>query len=383
MKDIFVKKLGAICLAVLFVFSSLLAINSLHKTLEEEFAVKAFIRKKKLECVLGNKFFKFAHKQEESLKSRDLDCFTSSFIKDRTKAMQKLEKLGGKNIVVSREGSQKIHCTFFDRKSDTLLVLGVGFPVVRQRMLPFVKLFPKYDLLLFDYPGIGSDHNIGFSSYFFPWRWKGLLSWAIAKVDFNVSSFGATEEKDVITVVDYFKKQKDYKNVFGLGLCFSSYTFAKAAAKRSDLFNKLILDGNWPSVERVVRTIAKNPSLISSAENPRSPLPCLTDCELFQSFIVKCLEWVAWANIRTASLKSYLSKVRCPVLFFQCLGDCYCDKGEFAKIWDSVKEDKIAVFTRNVHGRNHVWQAEGYKAISERFFDLSCDEFVIFIKDYS
>jgi len=367
-------------LGAVFAFGSLVAMNNPKKSLSEELTFRAQAQGQDVTCVLNDKFLDFAYENNKTLKSKDSNCFKASFIKNKESAMAKLQELGGKPVTVFHKDAPDIHCTFFDRDSKVLLVLGVGFPVQRQRMLPFVKLFLDYDLLLFDYRGIGLDHHIDTSSYFLPWKWKGLLSWAIAKVDFNDSGLGALEEKDVIAVVDAFKKKKDYNRVFGLGLCFSSYVFVKAAAARPNLFDKLLLDGSWPSVERVVKTIIKSPSLISSAENPRSPAPFLTHKDWFQSVALKLFEWVAWADVRTLPLTEYLPKLSCPILFFQSSKDCYCDNNEFFDIWDFVTTTKAVVFTQNVHGRNHVWQAEAYKEISQAFFDLDYDKFVKFIQ---
>jgi hypothetical protein len=59
----------------------------------------------------------------------------------------------------------------------------------------------------------------------------------------------------------------------------------------------------------------------------------------------------------------------CPILFFQSLIDCYCNAEEFEILWDAVKTPKFAVFTNNLHGRNHVWQAEAYKEIAHAFLE--------------
>ena len=318
---------------------------------------------------LGVPFLKSAFECNKNLKSSDPDCFNPIFIKNPQESFQKLSELGGKTLSIPCEASPNIRCTFFDRKSDTLLVLGPGFPVQRERMLPFVKLFPSYDLLLFDYRGVGSDYHLNKLSLLFPWKWKGFLSWIISKVDFNISGIGTLEEDDVISVVDACKQKKKYQRIFGLGLCFSSYVFARAMTKRPNLFDKLIFDGSWPSLERVAKNIAKNPSLLFSVENPSSNFACLTYQEWFQNFTVGLVEWLTWVNLHTSPLSFYLSRLPCPILFFQCIDDCYCNKEEFEILWNAVKTPKFAVFTNNLHGRNHVWQAEAYKEIAHTFLE--------------
>jgi pimeloyl-ACP methyl ester carboxylesterase len=366
----FLKKL-------LFFILIFISINTNHSYLNG-LTLKTKTNEQKKRYLLDSNYFCELNK---NLKSNDPDCFNSRFIKDSEKASLKLEELGGQYAQILDERSENIiHCTFFDRASDTLLVLGVGFPVQRQRMLPFVKLFPKYDLILFDYRGIGSNHDIIKWDLLFPWKWKGLLSWLIAKVDFNISGLGTLEEDEVIAVVKACKSKKNYKNVFGLGLCFSSYVFAKAAEEEPTLFDKLIFDGSWPSLELVIRRIIKDPSLICSVENPHSLFPCLTHRTCTQSLGIKLLEYILWLNLYTFPLSHYLSKLTSPMLFIQSVEDCYCNKEEFKELWREVKTSKAVLFTENLHGRNHVWDAEVYKEVSENFFDFDFDDFLKWIE---
>lgn len=330
--------------------------------------------------VLGRQFLEWAYNRNRDLKSSDPVCFTPAFIKNQQKASQKLKDLGGIPLTVPGGLSPDVHCTFFDRNSDKLLILGSGFPVQRERMLPFVKLFPSYDLVLFDYRGIGADYQPDKLSLLYPWKWKGFISWVISKVDFNISGVGTLEEDDVIAVLDTCKQRKNYRQVFGLALCFSSYVFSRAAAKRPDLFDKLIFDGSWPSLERVAKSIVKEPSLLCSVENPHSPVPCITQRQCVQSFVMGLLEWIAWVDLHALPTSFYFSKLRCPVLFIQCLNDCYCNAEEFEKLWDVVETPKAAVFTDNLHGRNHVWQAEACKEITNAFLDHSFNDFVNLVK---
>lgn len=332
---------------------------------------------------LGETFLNYAKECNLDLKTSDPDCFTPAFIKDSRKALPKLTALGGIPLTLRSTASQAIHCTFFDRKSSILLVLGAGFPVPRERMLSFVKFFPAYDLLLFDYRGMGSDHRID-ASYALPWKWTGLISWQSSKtIDLAVSGIGTNEEDDVIALIDACKQQRNYTNVYGLGVCFSSYVFSKAAAQRPDLFDKLILDGCWPSLERVIKNCIKNPSLLCSFDHPHSPIPFITHCDFTQACGLKLVEWVTWVNLKGAPpFVYYASKLSCPILFFQSSNDCYCSSDEFKTIWDAVKTSKVAIFTNNLHGRNHVQQPEAYKEIANAFLELQPSVFINWITRY-
>ncbi|MFA6527631.1 MAG: hypothetical protein WCT20_04370 [Candidatus Babeliales bacterium] len=266
-------------LVVLFGFTSIAASSPNNKQVDEAsltLYVKATVNGKQHDFSLNDSFLRLVQAANQDLKTNDPDCFTPAFLRDSRKALPKLTALGGRSVTITATPSRAIHCTFFDRKSRVLLALGAGFPVPRERLLSFVKFFPTYDLLLFDYRGMGCNHTIDIS-YALPWKWTGLIAWQISKkLDLAVSEIGTQEENDLIPVVDAFKQQKKYANVFGLGICFSSYIFAKATAQRPDLFDKLIFDGCWPSLEKVIKNCIKHPSLLCSFEHPHSPFPFIT-----------------------------------------------------------------------------------------------------------
>jgi hypothetical protein len=334
----------------------------------KDLIVKAACHNISFDIVLADDFDRLAQERNPELNGA---CFDRTFIRDSTRAGKLLGTLGGKKGVLT----SGVQCTFLDRNSDTLLVIGTGFPVPRERMLPFVKIFPAYDIMLFDYRGIGSDHELGPSSLL-PWKWKGIASWYGFNVDINVSGLGTVEEKDVIALVNESKQLKAYKHVYGLGQCFSSYVFAKALCLEPELFEKVIFDGSWPSLQRVIKTIIKNPSLLCEVKNPRSPMACLTSQECFQDCIQKLVEWGMWIDVKTARpMAHFLPHIQCPILFFQSLDDCYCNAQEFNTLWESTTSDKVAVFTHNLHGRNHTWQPEAYKEIATMFFDSKLDVF--------
>lgn len=297
---------------IFFILLCLLGGGFLWPMKKKEFLFKAQSGKKKDNGALGDTFFKHAREKHEDL-TRDKDCFTASFIKHSEKSMEKLKALGGKRIkIVSKQN--KVESIFFDRNSEVLLVIAGGFPVPYRHILPLVKMFPEWDLVSFDYRGIGENHQLGTSAYCCPWKWKGLLSSKIGRVNFNVSGLGTLEEKDIITVVEHFKKKKEYKKVFALGFCFSTYLLARVAAEKPKLFDKMIFDGSWPSVERVIKTIIKYPSLVFGVDNPRSPIACLTNTELFQSCMVKLLEWIVWVDLKMKPMKHYVAKIKCTIL---------------------------------------------------------------------
>src|SRR5580692_12011893 len=58
----------------------------------------------------------------------------------------------GQLFEITTEDGVVISCTFFDRGSDTLLVVGGGFTNSREKMTPFIDMF-DCDIVLFDFRG--------------------------------------------------------------------------------------------------------------------------------------------------------------------------------------------------------------------------------------
>ncbi|MFA5074524.1 MAG: alpha/beta hydrolase [Candidatus Babeliales bacterium] len=356
----------------------LLLVFIFNKNLFSEIIFKTCLDDKIVEVSLGTAFIESAKLNNQDLTN---SCFFDrTFLNKPKKVRILLSELNYQNFEIKKDG-YNLHYSFFDRKNNKLMVIGGGFPVPREKMAPFFKLFPDYDILIFDYRGQGLDHSTNWKSLY-PSNWLAGLSHKLFGVDLNISRIGTKEEDDLITIIDEVKNRKTYDKVFGLGMCFSSFVFVRALSLYPNLFDKLILDGSWPSLKLVVKKIAKNPSLVCTVHNPHSPIPWLTNKESIQNFLVRFVEKISGTNFNSVDLmQTYLAQVKIPVLFFQSVNDCYCSQEEFENLWQTVRPFKVAIFTQEPHGRNHVWQREVYKDISNLFLEKSPDEFVSLIKN--
>jgi len=207
-----------------------------------------------------------------------------------------------------------------------------------------LELFPNYDILFIDYFGQGLNHT--------PSTLLGKLTYHLFNVDMNATKLGSSDEVDVIN-------------------------FVKAAIKESSLFEKLLIDGCWPSIKLVIKKIARDPSLICGKQPPSSPCPFITHRESFQNGACSLVEKLA--HIKLSEIQSIEDKIqflKIPILFFQSAKDCYCTEKQFENIWQSVSSDKIAILTPHFHGRNYLKDAITFQKTSHIFFEHPVQDFM-------
>src|SRR3989338_973729 len=138
------------------------------------------------------------------------------------------------SVVLKTHDGYSFSALYFNRGSDTVLVLGQGFFGVKENMLFEAGLFSKYDIIAFDY------------------RWNELGEFLLNPRHWNTGFLLIKEADEVESVLDFLQQKKQYKNIVGLGQCYSCFTFIMAQYKRQKHkklnFTKLILDSCWLSL---------------------------------------------------------------------------------------------------------------------------------------
>ncbi len=247
--------------------------------------------------------------------------------------------------------TQHIDTLFFDRKSDTLLILGQGFPGSKESIASVAWLFPDYDVISFDY------------------RWRDLYTYTTTTqtILHPVQRMIHDCVDDAELVVRHFKEQKQYREVIGLGLCYSNYTFAEAQA-RSKLFTKLIFDSSWTSLNEFIRHICLDPWLPYSPQEGGSP-EWLKNI-LKASFVHSCLTSIIDVCCPTISVLPVLNKLNAtPILFIHGTGDLLVDyPNNFTALWQAATADyKAAFITPSRHSDNMDPDPTLYHTICDAF----------------
>jgi len=134
----------------------------------------------------------------------------------------------GTVLTFTTDDNVVIKTTYFDRGSDTLVVVGPGFTNEREKMAPFMHIFAEYDVVFFDYRGHGYEKK----SWFNPISWNFNPFVRFFGAHPRKARLGLDEGKDVAAVIRGMKARKPYKKVAGLGLCYSALIFVKADIQR-------------------------------------------------------------------------------------------------------------------------------------------------------
>ena len=288
----------------------------------------------------------------------------------------------GNIIKIQDENGNIVSCTFFNRDSDKLLIIGEGFTNSREVMSPFIDMFMDYDVVIFDYRGQGYDNTKPLTS---------LCNFNLVNFLFGIDCekvmLGLQEENDVFTVVDYFRNKKNYKEVTGIGICYSTLIFVKAQGIRAEenkqLFNKLILDGCWISLENFTEKLSRDVKLLFSPQNGGWNKQWLNKKIWFQNFLITTAEELFGVQFNRVSILDFLPKIKnLPILFFYGKDDLTISRHEFETIWNATQTtEKTAIITSNPHVRNHLKQKELYKLICDLFLELPHNEFIDCLKN--
>lgn len=266
----------------------------------------------------------------------------------------------GKLITFTAQDNTKVRATYFDRQSDVLVIIGPGFTNEREKLSPFIHIFDRYDLVLFDYRGHGYD----------PEKWDFNFFSRSFGVNPSQTHLGLAEEQEVFALVKGMKSQKDYSKVVGIGICYSAMIFAKAASLQKDLFTHLVLDGCWFSLETFTTRLSHDLKLIPNPQHGGWKNFILTQMAWGRNMLISTAQSILGVKFQSLSSLDFLPHLPpdLPLLFFHGKNDLMISRHEFELMWSATAcNKKLAVITSNPHVRNHFKQKELYKCVVELF----------------
>ena len=302
--------------------------------------------------------------------------FDTSKIVDNIWVKNELQKdRTHQELIAQTSDNKTIEFSYFNRGSDTLILIGPGFTNSKEKMVPFVHMFLDYDIAILNFRGHGHSE----------WRFSPLYH--LTGIDSNIQ-LGASEENDVFAVIETLTKNKKYKKIIGLGICFGAFIFVKAEAiakeKNLKLFDKLILDGCWLSLDLAKEKIFNDPYLIISPQHGGAPdyLKYIFQNKVFKNSLEWCVESACSIKFAHISLEKYLKEIKIPVLIFQGKNDLMISRSEFEEIWNNLETEKIAIITNNPHVHNHLRSKELYKLVCDMFMEENFSNFINILSDY-
>ncbi len=323
---------------------------------------------------LSNSISNVANEKNNYLNTDCADFFKTEIVRNPQKGRYLHLINGGQIETVTTEDDEELECAYFDRGSDKLLIVGAGFTNAREIMTPFVAMFEKYDIVIFDYRGHGYKEK----SWLKPWTWEMPRF----KVDNRKVKLGAVEEKDVFAVVDHFKNTKEYTKINGLGICYSTLIFVKAQSIKENqnkkLFDKLILDGCWLSIENFTDKLMVDPKLLFKPQTGGWSDKWVVKQSWFKPLMYKLRNYLAGGIPTNTEMLDYLPEIRnTPILLWYGKDDLTITREEFETILSSIKtEPTTAIITSNPHVINHLKQKEFYKMACELFLDEDHETFL-------
>lgn len=298
--------------------------------------------------------------------------FTTAVIKEIARVREliatppaNLSHYKGQELALKTEDSHTIHALYFNRNSDTLIVCAPGFGYHKEVMVPFVDLYPHYDVVIMDQRGHGLEAKP-----------QGVLD-RCARASFGIVpsliTYGEKEILDVHQLVTTLRQNAAgrYTKVIGLGFCYSSLIFGKAAVQFPDLFDKLIVDGSITSLKKVFMRMQKKPLMLAHLRAGGIGPSWLQDSTFFYSMLTTLQKHLFRGAFDSDLVNvSNLSKLTIPVMFVHGHQDVMVSDSEFEKLWTATgSSEKAALLTNNRHLINHLKDKELYHYVTTHFIE--------------
>jgi esterase/lipase len=266
--------------------------------------------------------------------------------------------------------NKEIYCSLFKRNSQKLIVIGPGFSNQKEKMIPFAAMFNDYDVLLINYRGhVPTPYKIDLQT-----------------------RLGSVEDDDIISIMQYIKSNYQYEKIVGIGICFGGYTLAKAQAKAEkigrSIFDALIVDGCWLSMENTIDKLCSDPYLLINPQKGSQSFiaKILFGSTLIQEIVKKLIEYLLVVDLKKLDATNWLGDLKkTPIFFIHSKPDLVISWDSFKTIYQQCQSsDKAAWITPHAHVINHLKSKELYAHITRNIIEntpfnkiideLSCPE---------
>lgn len=335
---------------------------------------------------LSDNFNSTACAKHHQLIQDNKEFFNTQLLWDPAKSQHLVEKLGGISGSISLEAGTQINYTYFDRGSETLVVMAPGFGFTKEHLYPLVAMLNNVDVVCIDQRGHGNAENPATADIARPKTWlayaRDTLSHNLFKIYATKIGLGTVEVDDVISLISYMRKVKSFKNVYGLGMCYSAFIFSKAAATykqqtHKNLFDRLILYGALPTTQDLFSRLADAPKfvqkLVQKWTSTWAPIiPVDTWMEVVRSFGSGL---VSTPHEALGQISSYLEQLSdIPVMIFQGAQDEIITRSEFMDIWSRLKNScSFAFITPGGHLDAHLKTQEQFAEFLKHCIDDPID----------
>lgn len=321
---------------------------------------------------LKNRYKTIGLYKDESGTFQQKPFFTTAVIKEIMQVRERIKNppahlshYKGEELALQTPDGHTIHALYFNRNSSKLLVCAPGFGFFKEVMVPFVDLYPEYDIVIMDQRGHGLEAQANSITDRFAHSIFGIVP--------SLITYGKKEVYDALNLVTtlHSRTGNRYNQVIGFGHCYSSLIFVRAARKFPQLFDRLIVDGTVPSLKKVFSRMQDNPFMLANLRVGGIGPARLQSSELFYSMMTKVHRQLFDAAY-TSSLKNRknLSELTIPIMFIHGHADIMVSDAEFEKLWQATASpEKVALLTDNRHLINHLKDKELYHYATTRFIE--------------
>jgi hypothetical protein len=251
--------------------------------------------------------------------------------------------------------NKEIYCSLFRRNSKKLVVIGPGFSNQKEKMIPFAAMFNDYDVLLINY--------------------RGHVPTAY-KIDLQ-TRLGSVEADDIISIMQHIKSNYHYQKIVGIGICFGGYTLGKAQAiaekSGKSIFDALIVDGCWLSMEDSIDKLCTDPYLLINPQKGSQSFVAkfLFGSKLVQDLAKMLIEYLLDIDLKKLEATNWLSELKnTPIFFIHSKPDLVISWESFKTIFKNCASPyKAAWITPHGHVINHLKSKELYAHITRNIIE--------------
>ncbi|MFA6263835.1 MAG: hypothetical protein WCW33_05560 [Candidatus Babeliales bacterium] len=272
--------------------------------------------------------------------------------------VQKHDVSGYRDLVLETQRGARVRARLYERGHQTLIVLSLGKGADLTECEHYAEyLIGDYDVLIFEY------------------AWAPLNQWNLVR--HTVNGYFMHNHEEVIAasrLARALQQRNGYRQIVGMGECYSAFTCSKAQALREldgeKLFDKLILDSCLVSLGDYVRSFIVDPVLMYDSLKggfPNFLKPCTKLlCAAFNRPI-NCLYRDAQGPIEVTR---YLPHITVPILFIRGANDPSISWENFENAWNSARAPKAAFITPFQHANNFQYAGRPfYLSVVQHFID--------------
>lgn len=261
----------------------------------------------------------------------------------------------------------KIRSSLYRNNKQSLIVIGLGKGADQKAYGIYIAALSNfYDVLVFEY------------------EWQVNKPSLYDKIFHLVKTYFTYNHDEVLSVVGYIRNNTDsfkYDQIIGLGECYSGFMFVKAQAlakkNNEKLFDKLILDSVFLSLDMFIAAIIKDPCM--SCDPLKGGMPKIIKPLFLIPYwtMYKPIAALLRPHLEGVSMLHYLPDISIPLLYIRGANDPAITDDHFTSLWNSIGSCEKAAFITPFHHSNSFQRAGRayYLDILRNFIDSDFMQF--------